>query len=426
MLDIKTIKSHFQELKQAIQDKSIDLDLDELLNLSEKRADLIRKVENYRSQKNKANKEIISLDSEAKKAKIQEMRLLDEECTALEKALKKVEQNYQELMWRVPLIPEKDSIRGGEEKNEVIETLGVIPEFDFKIKDHIQLGKLCDLIDFERGVKVTGNRGFFLKNELVRLEFSLMKYALDFLVKRGFTPLGVPLMAGARFFYGTGHFPFAQEETFVAKDKEKDSYLIGTSEIPLCAYYADEILDEKDLPYRLTAYSPCFRTEVGSYGKDTRGLYRVRQFYKVEQFIICRKNLKENDELFTEILENTKEFMRSLNLPIHVVKVATGDMGAGKYRMCDIEGWMPSRASYGELGSCSSLLDWQARRSNIKYKTQERKKEYVYTLNNTLVASPRIFISLLELNQKKDGSIEIPEILRPYCGFSVIKPKNKA
>ena len=422
MLDIKFIKENPEIVKKAIQDKQMNIDLDYFLEIDEKRKELLIKVEEFNSLKNKNNKLIVQTKDEEKSKLLAEMKELDVKAEKVKEEFSEIDVEYQKILWQIPQIPEKDSIVGGEEANTVIETNGEIPKFDFTIKDHIQLGKDCDLVDFERGVKLVGNRGYFLKNELAKMELALMQYATDFLTKRGFTQLSVPLMASDKFFYGTGHFPFAQEETFIAKDKERKFNLIGTSEIPLCGYFADEILEEEKLPIRVTAFSPCFRTEVGSYGKDTRGLYRVRQFYKVEQFVVCKNNLEESDKIFDEILNNSKEFMKTLDIPFHVLKVATGDMGAGKYKMCDLEGWMPSRDKYGEIGSCSALLDWQARRSNIRYKTKENKKDFVYTLNNTLVATPRIFISLLELNQDKEGNIRIPKVLVPYMmGTEIIK-----
>ncbi len=424
MLDIHYILQNVDLVKKAIRDKRMALDLDELLKTHEKRSSLLNEIEALRAEKNKANKEIVQLSGDAKQSFLAKMKQVDQKATALEEEFKIIDESYQKLMWLVPLPPAPESIVGGEESNKVLYKKGAIPKFDFEPKDHITLMKDLDLVDFDAGVKVMGNRGYFLKNQAAVLEWALISYGMAFLRQKGFTQLSVPVLAQERFFYGTGHLPFGGDEIFKANDKQKNYGLIGTAEIALCGYFADQTLKEEDLPIRVMAFSPCFRTEVGSYGKDTKGLYRVKQFYKVEQVIIAKNDVQESLKLFEEVLGNAEKFIASLGMPYQVLELATGDMGPGKYKMYDIETYMPSRGKYCETHSCSFLGDWQARRSNIRYTAKDGKKEYVHTLNNTLVASPRILIPLLELNQQKNGSIRVPKILQRYCGFDKISMRN--
>ena len=421
MLDIKFIKENLDLMRKTIKDKRSSLDLDKLLGLYDKRSELLTKVENLRAEKNKASKEIVNLKGDEKQNFLAKLKELDTEADKLEAEFKIVDEEYQKLMWWVPLPPKPDAIVGGEEANKVLYQKGKVPQFDFTPKDHMQLGADLGLIEFEAGVKLMGSRGYFLKDEAAVLQFALIFYGLEFLRKRGFHQLDVPVLADERFFYGTGHLPFGGDEIFKATDKHKEFGLIGTAEIALLGYFADNVLKEEDLPIKVMAFSPCFRTEVGSYGRDTKGLYRLRQFYKVEQVIIAKNDTQESMKLFGEILKNSEDFLTSLDFPYQVLELATGDMGAGKYHMYDIETYMPSRSKYSETHSCSFLGDWQARRSNIRYTTKDGKKLYAHTLNNTLVATPRILIPLLELNQQKDGSIKVPQVLQKYTGFSEIR-----
>ncbi|TSC56972.1 MAG: seryl-tRNA synthetase [Parcubacteria group bacterium Gr01-1014_18] len=423
MLDIKFIKQNVDLVRKTIQDKRTNVDLDALLALEAERGKIMLELDALRARKNNANKEIVQADPEAKKKILEDMKHVSDQISLLEETFKSVDAKFAEQMWRVPLPPYSGAIIGTEADNKVLYKKGEIPQFDFTPKDHMELAKDLDLVDFEAGVKLMGNRGYFLKNQAAVLEFALISYALEFLRNKGYTQFSVPVLAQERFFYGTGHLPFGGDEIWKANDKHNDFGLIGTAEIALCGYFADQVVEEKDLPIRTMAFSPCFRTEVGSYGKDAKGLYRVKQFYKVEQVVLCKNDVDFALKMFEEVLANAEEFLQSLELPYQVLELATGDMGPGKYKMYDIETYMPSRAKYGETHSCSLLLDWQARRSNIKFKNGEGKREYVYMLNNTLVASPRILIPILELNQQKDGSIKIPKVLQKYCGFDKITKK---
>lgn len=429
MLDIKFIREHVDLVKEAARKKRITIDIDRLLELDAKRRELMHTQEQARAVQNNANQSIAKAKGDEKKALIAEMKQVSDKIAKSKEELASLESEYRDLLLRTPQIPASHVQEGDESANAVVKTVGEPKAFDFEIKDHIQLGKELDMIDVERGVKIMGTRGYVLKNEAAQLEFALAAYALDFLRERGFTQVAPPVFAQARFLEGTGHFPFAQQEVFKVLDQKMEEgeprlYLAGTSEVPLTGLHADEILDLKGLPRRYMAMTNCFRTEVGSYGRDTHGLYRVKQFVKVEQVIIAPHDDKGSSELLREILKNAEDFLASLELPYRVLQIASGDMGAGKVEMFDVETWMPSRNKYGETHSASNLGDWQARRLNIRYKDGE-KTIVCDTLNNTLMASPRLLIPLLEYHQQKDGSIYIPQALRPYMrGLSHIGPKK--
>lgn len=427
MLDINFIRENADLVKKNAKNKGSKVDIDKLLDLDEHRRKSLQQIETIEATRNKMNDQIVKATAADKKKMIGQLKEMGQEIDQLRPRLEQIEEEYQNLMFLVPQIADPETPIGPDDSyNKVQYKFGEIPKFKFKPKSHLELCKSLDIADFERGVKVMGTRGYFLKNEGARLEMAVLQYALDFISQRGFTLMSVPAMAPDKFFYGTGFLPFGQDEMFNVYEKEKHvANLVGTSEIPLCSYYADEILPEKNLPQKMSAWSPCFRTEVGSYGKDATGLYRRKQFYKVEQVILCKADPAEGKKMIKELLTNSEDFLKSLNIPYRVVRNSTGDMGAGKVEMYDIESWMPYRDGYGETHSCSYLGDWQARRLKIRYKDSHGKTQLVHTLNNTLVASPRILIPLLELNQKEDGSVEIPQILREYMnGLSVIKPRT--
>lgn len=446
MLDIKFIRENADKVKKAITDKRIVLDLDELLNLDAKRRDLLTELEGLQAVKNQASREIPSLPAEEKKVKLLEMKEVDEKSTALKKQVTEVETEYVRLMYLVPNIPSPETPIGEDESKNIAwrywsQATGIIDpfkdgqkvkdvpaKFDFQIKDHIALGKDLDLIDTEAGVKTSGFRGYYLKNEAVLMQYGLIWLALKKMQEKGFGLMIPPILDREFAFYGSGHFPFGkgdQYQVLTEDEKQKgDSeplYLAGTSEPSLLAYYSDKTLEEKDLPVKVCGVSPCFRGEIGSYGKDARGIYRVHEFMKVEQVVLCRADIIESEKWLEDMREIAESLLQDLKLPYRVLNICTGDMGAGKYKMYDIETWMPSRNSFGETHSDSNLTDWQARRLNIKYKAADGRIKHVYTLNNTVVASPRILIAILENYQQKDGSITVPEALRPYVGKDLIK-----
>ncbi|MGC9031257.1 MAG: serine--tRNA ligase [Minisyncoccia bacterium] len=423
MLDINFIKNNIETIKKTIKDKGIKLNIDLLLKLDEKRRNLQKNIDNKRHQQKVAQN----------KKNIKEATKIKEEIKKLEKELDNIEKDYKNLMLLVPNIYSPDTPVGEDEKqNKEILRWGGIPKFNFKIKNHIEIGKELDLIDLESGAKSSGFRGYYLKNELVLVHFALLWHAILKLYQKGFLLMLPPVILKEFALIGSGHFPFGKEDIYqianpgkLGDGKEiKDSlYLAGTSEPSVLAYFADKILDEKELPIKIGAISPCFRSEVGSYGKDTKGLYRIHEFWKVEQVVLCQDSVEISNRILEELKDNACEILKELNLPFRVIQICTGDMGPGKYKMYDIETWMPSRNSFGETHSDSNLTDWQARRLNIKYRTKDGKKKFVFTLNNTMLASPRILIAILENYQREDGSILIPEVIQKYLPFKEIKRK---
>ncbi len=424
MLDIKFIRENPEVVKKAIKDKGVDLDLDELLKLEEKRRKLIFETETLRKERNEAAEKRDASRGKEIKQKLHE----------LDDKLEEVAGHCEAIMLLVPNIPSDDSPRGGEKDFKVIDEWGDKPQFEFKIKDHIELGKALDIMDLERGVKVAGFRGYFLKNEGLLMHLGLMNLALQKLVKKGFTPMQTPTMVKEFALTGSGHFPFGRPEIYEVEEfppsplqgegRGEVKFLVGTAEPSLLGYHADEILNAKDLPIKLAGISQCYRREVGGYGKDTKGLYRVHEFMKVEQVIICKADLEEAEKLFQELNASAREILEELELPHRVIQIATGDMGAGKYKMYDIETWFAARNAYGETHSNSNLTDWQARRLNIRYRDKNETK-FAFTLNNTMIASPRILIALLENNQQADGSVKVPKVLQEFVGKKVLTPPRE-
>ncbi len=410
MLDINFIRQNIDKVKKSIDARKSDVDLEKLLKLDDKRKDLIQKVDLLRAKRNEAAK---ARDIEVGKAVKLELDLL-------EKELSDVEKSWNELMLLVPNVILDDVPIGDASNNKVIKTEGKIPKFDFKIKDHLELGKLLDIIDFDRGVKVGGYRSYYLKNEGAKLHWAVLNFALDYVSRKGYEVVVPPVIDRSFALLGGGQFPWGEEDTYKVGD---DEYLVGTAEIPLMAMHADETFNIKDLPKKYVAMSPCFRTEIGSYGKDTKGLYRVHEFFKVEQVILAEADEKESLGFFEDLLDNAEGILQELDLPYQVVCLSSVDMGKKAALTYDIETWMPGREAYGETHSNSMVLDFQTRRLKIKYKDEEGNVRYCYALNNTAIASPRILIALLENFQQADGSVKIPEVLQKYTGFSEIKPQ---
>lgn len=425
MIDLNFIRKNKTKIKKAIEKKNIGLNLDELLKLDNERRALIKNVDDLRRRQNDFNKRVIQMPGNEKQKAIDGMKLLANELRTAELALKENEKKFNDMLALVPNIPSDDTPVGLDEKSNVeVEKWGQPPKFDFKVRSHVELGESLDIIDLERGANTSGFRGYYLKNEGAILHLAVLNYALRKIISKGFSPMITPVIVREFTLFGSGHFPFAKEDIYELKNSGEPLYLAGTSEPSLLAYFANRILDEKDLPIKVCGFSPCFRSEVGSYGKDTKGLYRVHEFAKVEQVVLCRADEKESDKWLIEMRGYAEEIIRDLGLPYRVVQVATGDMGAGKRKMYDIETWMPSRSGYGETHSDSDLTDWQTRRLNIRYKNQRGEKVYPYALNNTVIASPRILIAIIENFQQKDGSVRIPKPLVEFCGFDKILPKK--
>lgn len=413
MLDIKFIRENANLVKEVARFKNIDVNIDELLKLDDKRRKINQKIEKLRTEKNQFSKHVGTMAENEKQATLKKMQTVDAEQGALEEELKPLQDKFMALMFKVPMIiDERTPIGADDTGNKEISVWGDKPKFDFPIKDHVTLGEELDIFDIERAVKIGGSRSYILKGDGARLEAAVLKYAEDFISRKNYTLMSVPVIVDEFALFGTGYFPGGEEQIYSLERDNK--YLVGTSEVSLGTYYANEILDEAQLPIRLAGFSVCFRREAGTYGKDTRGIYRVHQFYKVEQFIIGKNDDEESKKLHEELLGNSEEFLKSLHLPYRVLNICTGDMGQGKYYMNDIETWMPSRNSYGETHSCSTLHDFQARRLNLRYKGKDGRVYFCHTLNNTVIATPRILIPLIESNQTKDGNINIPEALRSY------------
>lgn len=413
MLDIKFIRENLELCKQAAIHKNRVVDWDTLLECDDKRRDLIGKTDAIRARRNNSEK---TTSEEGRQAG----RTLKQELKALEDELRQVEEDFLAFMLTVPNVPDKSVPLGKDSSgNKEMKTWGKVPEFDYPAKDHIELAKTLDLIDFERGAKISGARGYFLKNEAAQLEFAVLFYTFQKLIAKGYTPIIAPSLVKELTLVGNGQFPWGREEVYhLEKD---DVYLAGTAEVPVTAYFSGEVLNEKDLPKKFVAFSPCFRREAGSYGKDTKGVYRVHQFSKIEQVIISTNDMNNSFTLHEELLANAEEILQDLELPYRVLLMCTGDMGEPQVKKYDIETWMPGRQAYGETMSNSVMGDFQARRLKIRYKTKDGKTLFCHTLNNTAIASPRIIIAILENYQQKDGSVRVPNVLQTYLGKKVIQ-----
>lgn len=409
MLDIKFIRENLEACKAAAVNKNREVNWDDLLAHDDKRRELIGASEKLREERNKLSRE----DIERGKSIKQELKAIEDE-------LRSTEEKFGLLMLTVPNVPDASVPVGKDASGNVeVRKWGKVPKFNFTPKDHIELAKSLDLIDFERGAKVGGSRAYFLKNEAAQLEFAVLFYTFNKLVAKGYTPIIAPSLVKEFTLFGNGQFPWGREEVY--RMEKDDVFLAGTAEVPVTAYLSDEILNESDLPKKFVAFSPCFRREAGSYGKDTRGVYRLHQFNKVEQVIISKAETSTSITLHEELLANSEEILQDLELPYRVLLMCTGDMGEPQVKKYDIETWMPGRGAYGETMSDSFMGDFQARRLKIRYKTKEGKTLFVHTLNNTAIASPRILIAILENNQQADGSVIIPKVLQKLVGKNVIQ-----
>jgi seryl-tRNA synthetase len=417
MLDMKWIRENQEQVQQAAASRGIVIELDSLITLDDQLRKQRYAVDQERTEQNKLAKEIAKLvgSSSPEQAELfkQKARDKQQKLLQLESGLKEIQGEWEKRILTIPNILSPDTPYGRTDfDNVVLETMGVPPEFDFEPKDHVALAESLDLLDIARGVKVAGSRNYFLKGLGQYLHRAVQQLAIDVLADRGFTVMDVPVMAREEALTNSAFFPSGKEQTYELADEGK--WLVGTSEVPLISYYASEVVDVLSEPIRLAAVSNCFRKEAGSAGRDVRGLYRVHQFAKVEQVIICRNDLEHADAMLQEITSNAEHLLQLLELPYRKVAVCSGDLGYKNYKQYDLETWMPSRGGYGETQSASSLLDFQARRSRIRYKDEQGQLSYCYTLNCTAIAAPRILIPLLEIHQQMDGSIYIPEALRPY------------
>ncbi|EFH86881.1 serine--tRNA ligase [Ktedonobacter racemifer] len=428
MLDLTFIRTNTDAVKEAARLKNNPIDINALLELDRRVVSLQQEVEEARAQQNALSKKI----QQAAKEKNVELRnqyiaqgkQLSEAIKEKEPLLAQLqEERYQQLLL-VPNIPDPSTPVGKDEDDNVpIKYWGEKPNFAFPALDHYDLMQKLEMVDIERAVKVAGSRSYSLKGAAARLELALMNFAFDRLSRKGYTPIIVPSMARDFAFVGNGQFPKGRDQVYEIEGQ--DLFLVGTAEVSITGMYKDEILKAEELPLTYVGYSPCFRQEAGTYGKDTRGVFRIHQFNKVEQYIICEADHAVSVQWFEELERNAEELIQALELPYRIVNVCTGDMGDGKVGMHDIECWVPSENRYRETHSCSYFHDWQARRANIRYRDAEGKVRFVHTLNNTAIASPRILIPLIENHQQPDGSVRIPEALRPYMGGQdYIRPRQ--
>jgi seryl-tRNA synthetase len=424
MLDINFIKDNKEVIKAGAKKKRIDFDVEELLSVDDDRRSILQDVEKLREKQNKANEKISKASGEEKESAIKEMRDLKEELQKKEAKLQKVMEEWRALMVKVPNIPDVSVPDGkDDEDNKEIKSWGEKPKFTFDAKSHVEMAKILDFADFERGAKISGFRGYFLKNDGFLLNFAVWQHALNFFLKRGgFTPIMTPALMNKDVFLGTGYIPQGEDDLYKTQD---DQYLAGTSEVPIMGYYMDEVIDKKDLPLKFLGFSSCFRREAGSHGKDTKGLMRVHEFYKFEQVILCDANHQESVTWHEWINENTEAFVQSLGIPYRVVVNCGGDLGLGQVKKYDIELWIPSENKYREISSASYFHDFQTRRLNIRSRDENGKMYFVHSLNCTAAPTPRLLISILENNQQEDGSVVIPEALIPYMGGKKILEANK-
>ncbi len=419
MLDIKFIRENSDLVREAARKKHTDFDIERFLALDEKRRALIADVDEMRRTHREESEKTSKTQGAERDALISQLKEGKDKISHKEFELRTIENEFSELMLQVPNIPDPSVPEGNSDADNqeirVWNPRSSTPSVaELGGRDYLTLMKEHDMLDLERGTKVSGFRGYFLKNDGALLSFALWRFALDFMVKRGFIPFIAPALVREENLIGTGHFPKSREDVY--KTENDDLYLSGTAEIPMTGYFRDEVLREDELPKTFVAFSPCYRREAGSYGKDTKGIFRTHEFYKVEQFVLCRNDHQESVRWHEEITKNSEELLQALEVPYRIVVNCTGDIGQAHVKTYDIESWFPSENKYRETHSSSYYHDFQTRRFNIKYRDSEGKIRFAHSLNNTALATPRILEQFLENHQEPGGSIEIPKALQPYMG----------
>lgn len=422
MLDINIIRNQTDQVKAACEQKQFDSSIiDQLLAVDTKRRELQKKADDIRGQINAHADKIKKMVHEGGKPSDEDKaagRDLKAQLQAFEPEQEIAEATWQELMYQVPNIPASDVPVGTDESgNQVVRKEGEPVKLDFTPKSHLELMLDLDLLDTKKATAIGGFRSYFLKNEAVLLEQALLQHALKMLVTKGFTPMTAPILVNDSAMWGTGYFPWGKEDHYRTQDNQ---VLAGTSEVAITAFHQDELLNESDLPIKMAGVSPCFRREVGSYGKDTQGIIRVHQFNKIEQVVYTVADENETRSWHETMLGLSENLLKELELPYQVLLMCTGDMGAGQRKKYDLETWFPSQNTYRETHSASYFNDFQARRLNIRYRAKDGSIKYVYTLNNTMAASPRLLAAIIENYQQADGSIKVPKILQPYLEKEVI------
>ncbi|HHE76443.1 MAG TPA: serine--tRNA ligase [Candidatus Parcubacteria bacterium] len=415
MLDIKFIRENPEKIKKGCLAKGVKVDINHLLDIDKKRRKIIQEIDLLRARKNKVNREIIAIKEKEKKEKlVKEMQKNKDKEKGLADALKRLDKEFEAIMGQLPNLPGSDVPAGRDERdNIVLRRIGEKPSFSFPPRDYLKIGEELDIIDVKRAAKTSGSRFSFLKREAVLMEFALINFVLDNLVKEGFIPVIPPVMLRSRMARGTGYLESTdiEEAYYLPKD---DLFLVGTSEQSLLTMHADEVFSEKDLPRRYVGFSTCFRREAGSYGKDTRGILRVHQFDKLEMFSFSQPENSENELQF--ILSLEEKLMKKLKIPYQVINICAGDLGLPAAKKYDIEAWIQSENRYRETHSCSNCTDFQSRRLNIRYKDRKGEIKFVHTLNGTGLAIGRTLIAIIENYQQRDGSIKVPQVLRKYLG----------
>lgn len=425
MLDIKFIRENKDLIKEGARKKHIDFNVDDLIKIDDERRALLTKVEEKRTEQNSYSEKIAKASDQNERTKmIGEMKVLKDTLQKEEDELKEILKKWQLLMVAVPNLPDMSVPEGeSDAENREVRTWGEIPKFNFAPKGHIELMQNLDMVDIDRGPKVAGFRGYFLKNDGALLSFAIWQFVLETFVSKGdFVPMIVPSLVRREPFIGTGYLPQSEEDLYKTQDGD---FLAGTAEVSTMGYFMDETISKEELPKKFISFSPCFRREAGSHGKDTKGIYRVHEFYKLEQVVLCEASHEVSVKYHEELTENSEKLLQTLGLPYHVVINCGGDLGLGQVKKYDIEAWVPSENKYRETHSSSYFHDFQTRRLNIRYKDGDGKMKFVHSLNNTAIASPRILISILENNQQEDGSIKIPEVLQKYMGGRKVIEKKK-
>ncbi len=435
MLDIRFIRENAEVVKRGAAAKGVACDIDRLLEVDQRRRELQLELDGLRERVKEDGQLVGQLrntksgwyqkavaegksdaDIKAEADRVQgRLTELKPRIKALEEQEGPILQEFEQLLLTIPQPPDPEVPLGkNETENVEVRRIGEPRKFEFTPKDHVQLGRDLGIIDVERGVKLAGSRNYVLVGDGALLHQAVLRLAQDMMIARGFTPMAVPVLVKEEVMYGTGYFPIGRDQAYLC---ERDGLsLVGTAEVPLTAYHGEEVLSESDLPIKMCAVSTCFRREAGAAGKDTYGLYRIHLFDKVEQVILCRCNVEESKRFHAEIVENAEDVLKALGMPYRVANVCTGDLGVGQVQKFDIETWMPSRNGYCETHSASRFYEFQARRLKLRYRDGAKKIHYCHTLNNTVIASPRILIPILELYQNSDGTVTIPSALRPYMG----------
>jgi seryl-tRNA synthetase len=415
MLDIKFIRENKDIVASGAKKKLVDVDINKLLEIDDERLKQLKELETLRAEINRVSNDIGRNQDEALKVQlIEEMRSVKEDIKAKEEKLRLVMEEWQKLMLQVPNVPDMTVPDGStDQDNQEVFVWGEKPIFNFEPKDHVEIMTKLKMVDFERGTKVHGFRGYFLTGDGALLSMAVWSYAVEFFSARGFNPVLPPVLDRKENFIGTGFLPQSEEDLYKTQDGD---YLAGTAEVPIMGMHAGEILDMQNLPIKYLGFSPCYRREAGSHGKDVKGLIRVQEFYKLEQVIICEASHETSVKFHEELTKNTEEFVQSLGVPYHKVVNCGGDLGLGQVKKYDLEAWVPKENKYREIASASYFHDFQTRRLNIRYKDENGKMQYTHSLNNTAVATPRILVSLIENYQQADGSVKIPEVLRKYMG----------